>query len=594
MIQRIDKLLSRISVQRKLMIIFLGCALIPLFLQTFYSLSIAEDRLQAEILKRMESTLSDRAANISLSLQDTVNLSVKFNNDERVYQWLDRNYSSYYDYLLTYQEEIKTVTAELPYHLQVEDIVFYTDNPTLFNSSLVQKTDDMGDPALGETLVYRHDEWLDREEGQLFLRASVRPARYEGQVERQISIMRSLNYYPQYADTDKLVKINLSTAYFNRLLIDTEFFDSFHIVDSEQNIIFSTRAYNQSGMFETYDGQDLPQGVVGLEMPIGNYPLTLYGLYDSQIVSREFQKSRYETFVVSLIGLVIASVCIVFVGKNISNRTKKIVRQSQEIAKGNFIVSDTAQLSKDEIGLVEKSINDLSEQLQELIEKEYKAELNQARLESETNSAKLQALQSQVNPHFLFNALESIRLKAQVRNETETAMMIKYMSRMFRHVIDWTDEVVPIAGDVKFLEEFLQIQKYRFGDEFDYSIEVDPGAEALRLPKMIIQPLVENACVHGAESVSGRRFVTLRITRREGWLDIQVGDNGAGISEERLAEINRMLRDGPKTYESVGISNVYQRLKLYYGQAFSFQMESAVGKGTLCIVRIPLNPEEGM
>ncbi|WP_099203853.1 sensor histidine kinase [Scatolibacter rhodanostii] len=584
MLKKIDRLLSKISISQKIIIIFLGSALIPLFMQAFYNLAMTEQRLQNEITQRMENALADRAKQIQQDMGDTVSLTLRYYNNERIYQWLDKDYLTDYEYLLSYQQQSQEIKEELPYHQQIKSIQFYTDNATIFNGNMVSKVEDATDFSFGESFEYCYDAWIDREDGDLLMRTVVS----SNQGEREISILRKLNRYSRYGKNGKVLKINLTSRSWEHLLSDTELFDAFYVVTTDNKIIYSTKLNNQTGEYETYDEDLLPEGFVGLKKKVADYPLYIYGKYDTRLVSDQFRQGRFDAISVFVIGLAIAGICICFVGKNITDRTRKIEWQAMEIAKGNFVVSESAQYSKDEIGRVENSINHLSIQLQEYIDREYKAELTQTQLESETNQAKLQALQSQVNPHFLFNTLESIRLKAQVRQELETATMIKYMSRMFRYIIDWTDEVVPLCEDLKFLDEFLAIQKYRFEDEFTYKIHVDEGAEQVYLPKMLIQPLVENACVHGVESVADHRQVTLEVTIQGQMLDIRVGDNGGGISQKKLDELNNMFRDGSKTYKSVGLSNVYQRLKLYYGAAFHFKIESIPGEGTLCIMQIPM------
>lgn len=588
MLRKIDRLLSKISISRKIMIIFLGSALIPLFMQAFYNLAVTEQRLQSEITQRMENALLDRAKQIQQDMGDTVNLTLRYFNNERIYQWLDKEYVTDYAYLLSYQQQSQEIKEELPYHQQIKSIQFYTDNATIFNGNMVSKVADATEFTFGESFEYYHDAWIDREGGDLILRTNLRNVVSTNQSEREISILRKLTRYSRYDRTGKVLKINLTTRSWERLLSDTELFDAFYVVTTDNKIIYSTKLNNQTGDFETYDDAMLPEGFVGLKKSVPDYPLYIYGSYDTRLVSDQFRQGRFDALVVFFIGLAIAVVCIYFVGKNITNRTRKIERQAMEIAKGNFVISDSAQYSKDEIGRVENSMNHLSVQLQAYIDREYKAELVQTQLESETNQARLQALQSQVNPHFLFNTLESIRLKAQVRKELETATMIKYMSKMFRYIIDWTDEVVPLLDDLKFLDEFLALQKYRFEDEFTYEIYVDEGVGQVHLPKMLIQPLVENACVHGVESVADHRRVIVDIAIQGHQLEIRVEDNGGGISQEKLNEINHMFQDGQKTYKSVGLSNVYQRLKLYYGTAFHFKIESVPGEGTLCIMQIPM------
>jgi two-component system sensor histidine kinase YesM len=188
----------------------------------------------------------------------------------------------------------------------------------------------------------------------------------------------------------------------------------------------------------------------------------------------------------------------------------------------------------------------------------------------------------------MFNALESIRLKAMVKNETETAKMILYMSRMFRHLINWNDDIIHLRDEMKFLNEFLNIQKYRFDDEFEYTLQVDESAQDCLLPKFIIQSLVENACLHGVEAISNNRLVEISARIKENQLVISVCDNGSGIGEERLNRLRDMLGGSRKLVENVGLYNIYQRLVLYYDREFTFDIASEIGQGTKVNITVPV------
>lgn len=232
----------------------------------------------------------------------------------------------------------------------------------------------------------------------------------------------------------------------------------------------------------------------------------------------------------------------------------------------------------------------MSAQLEELIEREYKAQVQHAQLERETNQARFLALQSQVNPHFMFNALESIRLKARVKGETETAQMIKYMAQMFRNLIEWEDNIITVREEIAFLDEFLHIQEYRFEDEFSYEIHVQEEAYECEIPKMILQPLVENACVHGLEAIEDKRWVGIDVSAdfTKNMLHLRVEDNGGGMTPEKLAQLTASFQKADSKGKSVGLKNVYHRLALYYGDRMTFEIESVVGKGTICRISIPL------
>jgi two-component system sensor histidine kinase YesM len=376
------------------------------------------------------------------------------------------------------------------------------------------------------------------------------------------------------------------------MLRDSDLFDNMVLVDKDNRIIASANTYSEFGTFDTFSEETLKKGIVVLKQPLRDVPLSLYGYYDSNIISREFSKMRWKTTLIGFGSMLLAFFCIMIVASNITKRTKLVVNLSKNIALGNFTQISQSKIGSDEIGVLAESINMMSQQLQILIDEKYNARINKAHLERENAQAKLLALQSQVNPHFMFNTLECIRLKAIVKGEAETAKIIKYISKMFRHLINWDEEIILLSEDIKFLEEFLYIQKYRFEDEFEYCVMVDEEAKNCLLPKLIIQPVVENACVHGVEAISHNRNINISIKVIDEQMIISVTDNGIGIDEDRLLKLRNMLKGGEKLTHSVGLYNVYQRLCLYYGDNFTMDVQSQVGKGTQIYISIPVRQSE--
>jgi two-component system sensor histidine kinase YesM len=358
-------------------------------------------------------------------------------------------------------------------------------------------------------------------------------------------------------------------------------------------VLFSANTFNQNSDFDRFDRADLDKGLVALEVPLGQLPLTLLGIYDSTMIADQFTKSITGVGMITLIGIAIAAFFVFVIGTNLSGRTRAIVRKSEQIAQGNFTdaMADLDDEGADEIAQIEKGIHQMSLQLAAYIDREYKAKLTQSRLEQETTQARLLALQSQVNPHFLFNALESIRLNAIDKDKSETVQMIKRMSNMFRYLVDWDEDIIRLEKELRFLGEFLSIQKYRFGDEFTYEITVAEAAKACLMPKLILQPLVENACVHGVEATSNAKRILIDVQAGEGRIRMRVEDNGGGLSPEKLAQARAVLQGAPRTGHSVGLYNVYQRLLLHYRNDFTFTIDSEPGMGTICVVTIPLRYE---
>ena len=404
-------------------------------------------------------------------------------------------------------------------------------------------------------------------------------------------MIRVFDYYKQHDAYQKLIRVDIECDDLLAILQETNLFENMILTDSNNQVVVALNSYANSGKMVQINPEKIADsGKLLLSRELSNFGLTLYGLYDMSSISKEFQTSRIQSFFLATASILFALGCVYLVAGNISRRLNRLVTQADEIAHGNFIKKAESSTAQDEFGVLEKSMDRMSAQLEDLIEREYKAQVQQAQLERETNQARFLALQSQVNPHFMFNALESIRLKARVKGEIETAQMIKYMAKMFRNLIEWDDNIITVREEIAFLDEFLHIQEYRFEDEFSYEIHVQEEAYECKIPKMILQPLVENACVHGLEAIEDKRLVGICVTAdfTKNMLYLQVEDNGGGMTAEKLEALKVSFQENDEKGKSVGLKNVYRRLSLYYGDRMTFDIESVVGKGTICRICIPL------
>jgi len=583
------KILNNLSISQKMLLIFIGCVILPLSIQNYFYYNDTEQNIQDEMMQRLTLSLSEKASRVNGSISGAINLANRYNTNEELYRLLDTNYTTDINFLITYQDHIEeAIFSDLAFNRQVRRMVIYTDNKTVLNGALINRLIPWDTINLGEELLDYHVVSLSPTENAPYLRISLIPVRAKNLYDRSLSIIKPMRHYPQYGFYNKIIRIDLDTAYLSAMLEDSDLFDNIFLADSQNRVIASANTFTEFGQYDIFQESDVKEGIVLLKQRLEDIPLTLYGLYDSKIISEEFSKTRWKTVAVASSSILFAIIFIFLIASNITRRTRLVVTQSKQVAQGNFIQIDETHMGMDEIGILAGSMNHVSAQLKTLIEEKYESQLLKARLEKETAQAKLLALQSQVNPHFMFNALECIRLKSTVKNETETAQMIKYMSRMFRHIITWEDDIIVLKEDMKFLDEFLKIQKYRFDDEFEFVVRVDKEAQECLLPKLVIQPLVENACVHGIEAISHQRYVEVSAEKHEDRLIITVSDNGSGIDEERLKALNKMLKDGKKIAGSVGLYNVHQRLVLYYGKEFTFEILSRQGRGTQIKVDIPV------
>lgn len=584
--------LDNLSFAQKFIILFLCVIVIPMVIQDIVYYKQTEKRIQEEMLGKINETLDDKAEKLNTFLSETIYLAKEYYNNETLYQCIDHEYGSDLEYLVQYQTILQNFFSETslhPYH--IGNMLLYSNNNTLLNGAHIKKINVINLEELDESLSYSNLQPVEGEKG-IYFRVSHENSRFQKLSDsRSLSILCMLDHYQQYARYVNLLRIDIDLGYLEGLLMDSSLFDNLFLMDSKGSVMIAAHQYSNSGPLDSFSSEEIEDNTVLLSRNVGKFPVILCGIYDMRTISQEFSQSRRISFGVSLLCLLFAMVCVYAVVGNINRRLVNLVEQSKEIVKGNFVQSKVTVESRDEFGTLENSINQMSLQLEELIEREYKAQISRAELEKETNQARFLALQSQVNPHFMFNALESIRLKAIVKGETETAMVLRNMAKMFRNLIEWDNNIITLQEEIKFLEEFLYIQNYRFEDEFSYEIEVSEPAKACFIPKMILQPLVENACIHGVGAIADNRWIKIEAFVENDILKLLVADNGGGMSREKLEELRIMLKGEKIEGRNVGMWNVNRRLALYYGERYQFNIESVSGKGTKCEICIPVKKD---
>lgn len=203
-------------------------------------------------------------------------------------------------------------------------------------------------------------------------------------------------------------------------------------------------------------------------------------------------------------------------------------------------------------------------------------------------------LASQINPHFLYNTLETIRMQARIHNQPDIEELAKMLAKIMRRNIQVSNTLQPLKSELKLVEYYLKIQDYRFHDRIHYRIETEGDIEPLKVMPLLIQPFVENAFVHGLEPKESGGEIVIRVEVRS-HLWITVTDNGCGMSMEKLDEVRRGLNDFENLDRThIGICNVNQRIKLQYGEDYGVEFESKTGAGTKVCIKLPVLTSEIM
>ena len=309
---------------------------------------------------------------------------------------------------------------------------------------------------------------------------------------------------------------------------------------------------------------------------------TGWTVVDCTNVKELLSKSRQAQSVYVLTAIILVNVALLFsrfMARSITLPIQKLRDSMKKVQEGDFSVSDVVVDSKNEIGSLTKSFDVMTHRIHELMEQNVHEQ-------EEKRKSELKALQSQINPHFLYNTLDSIIWMAEGKKNEEVVLMTASLARLLRQSISNEDEVVPIANEVEYARGYLTIQKMRYKDKLEFQIEVDSSILYIPLIKLVLQPIIENAIYHGLKYKESKGLLIVKGFMKDGNAVLQVIDDGVGMDEETLAHIYDKHK---VNYHSngVGVYNVQKRLKLYYGEDYGITYTSELGKGTTATITIP-------
>ena len=308
---------------------------------------------------------------------------------------------------------------------------------------------------------------------------------------------------------------------------------------------------------------------------------TVVGCTNVAELLKDSKKARSIYVLVAAILVVVALVLSNFIARNITRPLQQLRDSMARVQEGDFGAAEVEVTSRNEVGSLTRSFNVMTSRIQELM-KQNIYEQQQKR------KSELKALQSQINPHFLYNTLDSIIWMAEGKKNEEVVVMTASLARLLRQSISNEEEQVPIGQEVEYARSYLTIQKMRYKDKLEFQIQVD--AQIMRVPiiKLVLQPLIENAIYHGLKYKEGKGLLIVRGYREGENAVLQIKDNGAGMDEQTLSHIFEKHKVNYRS-NGVGVYNVQKRLQLYYGMDYGITYSSKQGEGTTASIVIPMN-----
>lgn len=256
----------------------------------------------------------------------------------------------------------------------------------------------------------------------------------------------------------------------------------------------------------------------------------------------------------------------------------QLLENIQHVKNGNFDIKKQ-KFNEDEIGKLNQEFLDMSMQLQKMLKEVYISKINE-------QEAEIQVLLSQINPHFLYNTLDSIHWRAVKCKAYDVADQIEALSEMYKYSLSKGRKMISLKEELVFLDNYFFIMKARYEKRIEFRVFVDEKYETIDIPKLILQPLIENAVFHGLEPLNTGGCVCIEARRQGGELVVSVEDNGIGTDGETLMEkIRSQANDG----EALALKNIDMRMRLHYGKEYGILLESRQGEGCRVILRIPCN-----
>ena len=304
------------------------------------------------------------------------------------------------------------------------------------------------------------------------------------------------------------------------------------------------------------------------------------GIISEEKLLQETRDARNLSFIILAATVVIIIAFCVFVALGITKPLKKLSRSMSLVSNGDFDIKVDFEY-KDEIGDIGRSFDKMTCKIKELVQREYVQEIERQEVE-------LKALMAQINPHFLYNTLESLRMKAVVNKDIEVAGMIKKFSKFLRMNIIGSKDIVEIQEELNHVGYYIDIMNMRYNNRFELIIDFDDDIINTLVLKLTLQPLIENSIFHGFESKEGGGVIIIRGKKLGNDVLIEVIDNGIGMEEETLNEIRNALDTATVSDKvGIGIVNVHKRLMYFFGKSYGIDIFSTLQKGTKIEIRIP-------
>ncbi|MEF2966425.1 sensor histidine kinase [Paenibacillus sp. M1] len=577
-------LFANLSMQKKLVIIFIFLITLPI---TYVSYS--------SYRANSNSVLSSTTASAGLMADNAMDKVDQYIADLKRYTILplyNKDVQKFLDQQGTDWDKNAAINMFLMYLANTKEeisAVYMTDHyGTIFYYNK---------PELNELYPYeRLGEWQEqtRKAGVAPVLEGTHPVRANGLEQRQVfTVMRSIQSISTLQDIGMIV-IDVDIRLFDGIIqpLNTVTHGDTLIVDEHGKVVFNN---DPEQLGKDLTGSPLLTGASNglrgnFRLNIGGEPyIAVYSVSENTgwktlvtIPLKELlapmKQSRDAMMIMTLSILAFALLVAIIISYALTKPLKRTVQLMKQVQRGKLDVQVSVKYN-DEIGMLGSHFNRMIGRIQDLLQEVYETEKSKQK-------ADMLALQNQINPHFIYNTLESIRMLAELNDDDRVAELTYLLGLLLRYSITRSDEIVTVERELAHVENYLQLLQIRFPGKIGYRILVPETYYPLPIIKLIFQPIVENAIFHGLEKQTESGNITIEAWNERDDVIFSIHDNGVGMDEETLASLNMSLKDGKTDKFGIGLRNVNERVRLHYGENSGLTVGSEPGEGTTVVLRI--------
>lgn len=571
------------SVKVKIIYVYILCVLVPTIVTNVLVLG-SSIRLSARERNTNINNIADSVSHdIVKALESAVYITVDLYTSISINDFLDRQYETDGDYYDKYSAVFNNYVFYASSKHLISDITFFSDNPTMINGGKYYRIDSV-----------QKEDWYQafyQAGTELFVYPYYQDKKNINNKKRMLSVIRKLNYLG-IKEKEKLVKLDLNYAQMNES-VNSSAFDTTVYVCNGDRIIFSNDR-KEEGINKNF----LDISMIKEKNVQACRDFTAYGsdwkVYVTGYKSNFMGDLKHTLLLMSVLFLadaLIPAIMLALFSNSITRRILLLGEYFEKIRNDKFELIESEE-GKDEVGILLENYNHMTLRMKTFIENELKSRLQQQELIMARQQAELLALSSQINPHFLFNILESIRMRSVLKGEEETAKTIESLAKLMRKSADWGTDYITLEQEAGFMIDYLELQKYRYGEEFRYKIKIQEKFYSFQIPSLVLVTFVENACVHGFNRTGHNGSIFVSVYQKEEYLYLEIEDTGVGMDKGQVDKLEKDLNEGDigelQKSSSLGMLNASIRLRKFCGKDTRVFIESEPGEGTCIVIRIPL------